>query len=212
MPELRDILRLLPLVYRESAQPGNPLHALLEVMAELPQPVENAWRELDRCLDPRRAPDAFVPYLAGWVALDRFFPRIRRSVRQGYHVHPRISTGLGPLRELVARAAELSRWRGTAKGLRLFLEIATGEGGFVVEENVPDESGDPRPFFFRVSAPAHLAQHESLLLAIMESEKPAYVSCELRFTEPEESAEEEPKPEPAPEPKKAGKPKVRNNE
>jgi len=181
MPELQEVARLLPLVYREAARPGNPLHALLEVMAELPVPVENAWRELDRCLDPRRAPDGFVTYLAGWVALDRLFPHISRSRRRGYHVHPRISTGLGPLRELIARAAELSRWRGTARGLRHFLEIATGKHGFIIEDSVPDASGQPRPFFFRVTAPAGLERHQVLLRAIIESEKPAYVSCELRM-------------------------------
>jgi hypothetical protein len=95
-----------------------------------------------------------------------------------------VTTGLGRLRELVAAAGEISRWRGTARGLRLFLQTATGVRDFVLDERVPGPDGRPRPFHLRVHAPASLLPHRALLERIIEREKPAYVTYELLFTQP----------------------------
>ena len=93
---------------------------------------------------------------------------------------PPISTGLGRLRELTAAAAWLSKWRGTARGLRRFLHTATGETHFEIKENV-DSAGRPRLFHLTVYAPAAVKQHQDLIDRIIQSEKPAYVTSELVF-------------------------------
>lgn len=162
-----DIARLLPGVFQRTVQPGAPLAALLEVMEALHAPSEAVLSGLESHFDPRRAPERFVPFLARWVGMD--LP---------------VTTGLGRLRELVAAAVEISRWRGTARGLRLFLTTATGRTDFEVDEAVPGPDGRPRPFHIRVRAPAQVAGHRLLLERIIEREKPAYVTYELHFMPP----------------------------
>jgi phage tail-like protein len=169
----REIERLLPSVFQRTLHPplGHPerreptvLGALIEVMSALHAPSEAALDELEKNFDPRRAPDRFVPFLAAWVNLDF-----------------RVTTGPGRQRELIAAAAELSRWRGTARGLIRFLELATGETGFRIDEQVPGAEGKPRPFHVRVEAPAATRAHQPMLEQIIEREKPAYVTYELTF-------------------------------
>jgi phage tail-like protein len=162
-----EILRLLPGVFQRTARPSCPLAALLGVMEALHAPSEEVLRNLDALFDPRRAPDRFVPFLASWVDLD--LP---------------VTTGLGRLRELTAAGVELSRWRGTARGLLLFLSTATGRQDFELDERVLGSNGLPRPFHIRVSAPGELTLHRPMLERIIELEKPAYVTYELHFTQP----------------------------
>jgi phage tail-like protein len=175
-----EIERLLPVVFQRTATTGNPLTALLEVMEMLHAPSETALRNLDATLDPRRAPDAFVPFLARWVDLEPLFEQSGQEYSVERQRQP-ITTGLGRLRELVATAAELSRWRGTAKGLLLFLETATGVSGFAIDEQVPGPDAQPRPHHIRVRAPAATAAHQILIERIIELEKPAHVTYELEF-------------------------------
>jgi phage tail-like protein len=177
----QDIERLMPLVFRRTASPGSPLDALLEVMQALHEPAEAELGRFASALAPLRAPDAFVPYLAGWVDLDRFFEETPVAPRAGSAVRSPWPTGLGRLRELIAAAAWLSQWRGTSKGLVRFLETATGCSGFVVEEEVADPGQPPRPFHIRVRAPASTRPVETLLHRIIRSERPAYVTYELAF-------------------------------
>src|SRR5262249_32815583 len=143
---------------------GAPLSVLLQVMDDFHAPTERALQELDASLDPRRAPDRFVPFLARWVDLERILEEPSRSVLSA---EP-ISSGMGRLRELTAAAARLSKWRGTSRGLLLFLETATGERGFEIEERVPDESGRPKPFHIRIRVPVTAAVHKDLILRIIQ--------------------------------------------
>lgn len=177
-----EIEQLLPVVYQRTVSERSPLTALLEVMEVLHEPSEAALQNLDATLDPRRAPDAFVPYLARWVDLEPLFERFPHEYSAERQRQP-ITTGLGRLRELVATAAQLSRWRGTAKGLLLFLETATGVPGFAVDEVVPGADGLPRPYHVRVRAPAATAEHRILIERIIELEKPVHVTYELEFGE-----------------------------
>jgi hypothetical protein len=50
-----------------------------------------------------------------------------------------------------------------------------------VEEQVLDSDGKARPFHLRITAPQELAEHRILIERIVELEKPAYVTYELRF-------------------------------
>ena len=175
-----EIERLLPEVFRTSIVDGSPLAALLDTMARLHEPDEQVLDSLDAYFDPSRTEDRFVPLLSRWVDLERLFMRSRTGAAEVDSLSP-ISTGMGRLRELVARAAYLSKWRGTRAGLIAFLETATGLAGFAVDEHVVDDSGRPRPFHVRIVAPGELEAHRALIERIIESEKPAYVTHELEF-------------------------------
>lgn len=170
------ISTLLPSVYQAAATSGTPLFALLNVMEGLHAPVESVLDNLDQFFDPYRTPDAFVPFLASWVDLQPILDRPRGSQQAT------LSSGVGRLRELTANAVNLSRWRGTRKGLLLFLETATGLSGFAIDEAVPNDLGVEMPFHIRITAPAQSLEHKVLIQRIIELEKPAYVTYELCFT------------------------------
>jgi hypothetical protein len=179
---------LLPGVFQRTLRPESPLAAVLEAMAALHAPAERAIVAFPDRLDPRRTPHRFVPVLARWVDLDRLFADRARGNSVGADVEPTAASiarlwppGLGRLRELIANAAELSRWRGTRRGLLLFLRVATGFDGFEVDDAVPGEDGQPRPFFVRVRAPAAAQKYEDLIERIIRSERPAHVKHELVF-------------------------------
>jgi phage tail-like protein len=176
-----EIETLLPRVFQQTLRPGGPLNTLLEVMELLHTPAEAVLSHLEKYFNAYSTPNKFVPYLAYWVDLGRFYPfysaqpeDLRRSVDP-------ISSGTGRLRELIAAAAYLSQWRGTAKGLKLFLETACGINGFELVENVIGENGNPRPFHIRIVAPPNAEPHIALIERIIEQEKPAYVSYEVEF-------------------------------
>jgi len=176
----REIEDLIPWVLRRTLQTGSPLAALLAAMEGLHEPSERVLERLDVALDPRRAGDAFVPYLARWVDLERLLEDETGRVEQ-VAGRPPLATGLGYLRELVAAAAHLSQWRGTARGLLLFLETATGAKGFELDEQVPGPDGRVRPFHLCVRVPESAARYRSLIERIVQMEKPAYVTYELEL-------------------------------
>jgi phage tail-like protein len=176
-----EIESLLPQVFQQTLGPGRPLNALLEVMELLHAPTEAVLAQLERYFNAYGTPDIFVPYLACWVDLDRFYPFYSAQPIEIQRAVDPISSGTGQLRELIAAAAYLSQWRGTAKGLKLFLETATGMNGFELMENVADENGSPRPFHIRIVAPPDAERHIALIERIVKQEKPAYVSYELEF-------------------------------
>jgi phage tail-like protein len=170
-----EIERLLPTVIRRTIRQNNPLPAILEVMSALHEPSEALLAGLDGIFNPFRTPDAFVPFLARWLDLERIFDGACAPASDG---RSPISTGLGCLRALTASASYLSQWRGSKKGLDRFLEIATGTQGFIIEET---GAGTDIPFHLRVVAPDAVKPHRSLIERIIESEKPAYVTYELAF-------------------------------
>jgi phage tail-like protein len=151
-----EIESLLPLVFQRAINPGSPLDALLAVMEGLHLPVEEALSEIEVYFDPYRAPDEFVPYLARWVDLAWLLP-------EDGSPYP---AGLGRLRDLIRASAELSRWRGTQRGLMLFLRLATGQDGFEISE--------PNPFEIHVHIPRSAGPFKALVDRIVQMQKPAY--------------------------------------
>ncbi|MDQ3896444.1 MAG: phage tail protein [Actinomycetota bacterium] len=201
------IERLLPAVVQRTVFPGTPLAAVLSAMEALHARPEAALDDLPAAFDPYRAPDRFVPFLAQWVDLDRLvvFDAAGEST---------VPTGRGHLRNLVAVAAELSRWRGTARGLVRMLEVATGLAGFVVEEQTTWPDGRPRPYHLRVRAPAEASPYRAFVEHLVRSEKPAYVTAEVVFEETTVAAAEggETPPEAPPDrpPARASRPRRTN--
>jgi phage tail-like protein len=176
-----EIENLLPQVFQRTLRSGSPLNALIEVMELLHAPAEAVLAQLESYFNAYSTPDIFVPYLASWVDLDRFYPFYSAQPEDLQRSVDPISSGTGQLRELIAAAAYLSQWRGTAKGLKLFLETATGIRGFELVENVDSREGRPRPFHICITAPAEAKKHVVLIERIVEQEKPAYVTYELEF-------------------------------
>jgi len=174
--QVEQIRNLLPAVYRRTWRPGSPLDALLASMAALLGPAEQAIQDFPRYLDPRLTPDQFVPLLARWVDLTHLFEARLRG--RDVSVHGLMPTGLGRLRELIANAAYLSRWRGTSHGLTTYLQIATGLDGFEVDENF-DRDSRPRRFHICVRGPAEAEPHRALIEEIIRSEKPAHLTFEF---------------------------------
>ena len=175
-----EIEQLLPEILQRTIRPGNPLLAILEVMEVLQAPAEEVLEQLDTFFDPYRTPDNFVPYLARWVVLEHLLgeaPEQSSSTSS-----PAFPSGLGRLRELIAAAASLSQWRGTGRGLLRFLETATGIQGFTINEQVTGPQGQPKPFHIQIQAPAGAQAYRGLIERIIETEKPAYVTYELKFT------------------------------
>jgi phage tail-like protein len=180
-----DIEQLLPEIFRRTLPPvrpdadANPLALFLDVMEQLHAPDDAVLAALDQYFDPYRAPDRFVAYLAGWVDLGDLW--IANPQEFTAETLPPFPSGVGHLRDLVASAAFLSRWRGTAKGLLTFLETATGITGFAVDDQVLGDDGQPIPFHIRVRAPQESAPYRVLIDNIIRKEKPAYVTYELQI-------------------------------
>jgi phage tail-like protein len=173
-----QIKRLLPSTFQRAWTPASPLAAVLALMEDHHTPAESVLSQLNTFFDPRRAPDAFVPYLASWVDLEIL---LDLSHSEDGPPTPALSTGVGRLRELVANAAMLSHWRGTRTGMRLFLETAVGITGFDINEAVTGPDGRIKPFHLMVTAPEEVLPHRSLIQRIIEFEKPAYVTYDLVF-------------------------------
>lgn len=178
IPQPRFI-RLLPGVFQRGAPSGSPLFALLQVMEQMYGPGERLLNAIEDTFNPYRTPDAFVPYLASWVDLDRLLVENPAAYQTGEL--PPYPAGLGRLRDLIAVAAELSRWRGTARGLTQFLETATGIEGVRIEEQPPGPDGRPTPFHMIVHVPAAGEAYRALIERLVRMEKPAYMTYQILF-------------------------------
>ena len=176
----QEIKQLLPEVFQRTDHKGSPLSALLKVMESMTEPAEEVLQQIPGYFNPYTTPERFLPLLARWVDLDRFFPSFHNQTIADNNVFQ--SLGSGRLRELIISASTFSKLRGTAKGLQLFLETASGEKGFKIDENVLSENGEAIPFHIQVTAPESTKKHETLIERIIEQEKPAYVTYNLKFS------------------------------
>ncbi|MEO3780716.1 phage tail protein [Micromonospora sp. B11E3] len=97
--------RQLPAVYQEDDFAQRFTAGLDDVLA----PILLTLDCLDAYFDLELAPPDFLDWLAGWVAAPADADRPPQSRR-----------------DLVRHAVEVHRWRGTARGVALALEVATG--------------------------------------------------------------------------------------
>ncbi|MEM1394516.1 MAG: phage tail protein [Cyanobacteria bacterium P01_H01_bin.150] len=100
-----NYMEFLPLLYREVDFIGR----LMKIFEEAYQPVINSFSVMWANLDPLTAPQKILPFLAYWV---------------GWEVDR--AWDLNKQRRLIRHALELYTWRGTRKGLRLYLHLYTG--------------------------------------------------------------------------------------
>lgn len=165
---------LLPEVFRRTVVAGGLLDGLLDVMRAMHEPAERVLDELPTYFDPYLTPPEFLAYLATWLDLDRF---LSADASEPF------PAGSGRLRELIANGARLSGARGTADGLRSFLEIATGHRGFVIHEGF-DLQGESRPFTVTIECPAEVRSLRPLIERIVTAEKPLHVVAHVTFGPP----------------------------
>ncbi len=130
MSSPRPLIDTLPGLYQDDPVTRAWTAALDDLLA----PVFLTLDSFPAYLDPWLTPDDFVPWLAEWlgISLDPAWPAGRR-------------------RAAIARAADLYRWRGTARGVAQAVELATGVAPEVTESGKttwsarPTEGGAPAP-------------------------------------------------------------------
>lgn len=178
----------LPVLYREVDFIGR----FIKIFEQAFEPVIQSFNVMWANLDPLTAPRALLPFLAHWVA---------------WPVDP--IWDLNQQRRLIRRAVELYRWRGTRKGLRLYLHLYTG---LPLDEHLPQEAdkhisitepfgqgfvlgaaklgegavlggGQPYHFVVQLRRDRSSSIDEQLVRRIIEQEKPAFSTYEL-FIEP----------------------------
>ncbi len=79
-------------------------------------PIEETIGSTHHYFDPGMTPAAFLPWLAGWVGLE-LDPNLEEAEQ----------------RQLIRRAVEMARWKGTRRAMREELKIRTGGRPLIVE-------------------------------------------------------------------------------
>lgn len=174
----------LPKVYQEIDFVGRFLQIFEATLEPDVQILANLWAYLD----PLTAPTGMLEFLAHWV---------------GWKIQPYLS--LEQQRYLIRHAIEIYCWRGTRKGLRFYLHLATGlpldehlanerekhigifeffSQGFVLGETslaYDATLGGIKPFHFtvRLRFASNHPINEPLIRTIIEQEKPAFCSYDL---------------------------------
>ncbi|HEY9907146.1 MAG TPA: phage tail protein, partial [Thermosynechococcaceae cyanobacterium] len=183
--------QFLPAAYREVDFIGR----LLKIFEQSFEPTVNTLQTLWAYLDPLTAPEALLPFLAQWVGWQN---EVTWSIEQQ--------------RSLIRRAMEIYRWRGTKRGLQLYLHLYTGlpltvsgrsphqqpiqinsaiQHGFILgESNLGPTAilGGGRPFHFNVTLRPDRGQFldEALVRLIIDQEKPAVCTYDLEIVPIEE--------------------------
>jgi len=179
----------LPAIYREE----DFISRFLKIFEQTFEPSVQAMDALWAYLDPLTAPEALLPFLAYWVA---------------WPMDSRWSTDRQ--RHLIRQAVELYRWRGTRRGLRLYLHLYTdlplddhiaheadkhisieeifGQGFVLGETRLGQDSmlGGGRPYHFIVRLRLEENSHvdERLVREVIEREKPAFCAYDLHIEYP----------------------------
>ncbi|MGI0487845.1 phage tail protein [Pantanalinema rosaneae CENA516] len=182
-------LQFLPLIYREVDFIGRFLKIFEQAFDPVVQSLAVMWANLD----PLTAPESMLPFLAHWVAWD-------------------LDSRWSPLqqRRLIRNAMEIYRWRGTRRGLRLFLHLYTD---LPLDDHLSQETdkhicieeatykpfmlgsglmgqdtalGHGRPFHFtvRLRLQPNMDIDEQLVHYIIQKEKPAFCTYELFVQDP----------------------------
>jgi phage tail-like protein len=186
-------LDFLPAIYRETDFVGRFLKIFEQSFEPAVQTLDNLWAYLD----PLTAPRSLIPFLSHWVAWPLQDP-----------------ISLDRQRFLIKHALDIYRWRGTRRGLRFYLHLATG---LPLDEHLSDETqkhigisesfcrgailgearlgedavlGGGKPFHFivRLRPAPHYPIDEGLVRQVIEQEKPAFCIYEL-YIEPRSTAD-----------------------
>ncbi|NJR50662.1 MAG: phage tail protein [Leptolyngbyaceae cyanobacterium CSU_1_3] len=178
-------LNFLPVLFQETDFVSRFLAIFEQTFDPAVQTLETLWAYID----PLTAPEAFLPFLAHWVA---------------WKVDSRWDVSLQ--RRLIRNALTLYRWHGTRKGLRFYLHLYTN---LPLDEHLPEAEkhisieevssqgfimgktcfgqdsmfggGQPYHFIVRLRPDPTVPIDEALIHSIIEDYKPAFCSYELQF-------------------------------
>lgn len=188
-------VKWLPAIYQRSDATGrNVVRDLLWLVQHMFGSIESQLDNLHQVFDSYETRSEFLPWLASWSAmiLEPDWPENKK-------------------RRLIKKAMELYRWRGTVKGLGLFISLFTGFEPRL-EENVWPYQGlrigvnstigidtvilppVDKAHAFMVVMPNQLKDvaPEAIMRLhdIIEMEKPAHTHYMLKFEEPQLAVEE----------------------
>jgi phage tail-like protein len=191
-------VRALPGIYQDTDEEhADFLKRFLAIQQHMALQIDEKLESIHSFFDPRETPEGFLPWLGSWVAM---------GLHEGWNVERR--------REVIFRAAEMYKLRGTAKGLKLALalfaevdieieEFRWPYPGFVIGKHSKinlAESTISRPVFetqcFIVKVPVRKSEvsREKLrtIQAVVETEKPAHAHYALEFVTEQEKFEDVP--------------------
>lgn len=168
-------LKFLPAIYRDDELTGQ----LLRIFESILSPIEHSIDNIASYFDPLMTPGHFITWLASWldISLDSACPEYRR-------------------RELIKSAAELYRWRGTRRGMAMYLSIYTGsepeiyeyQPGLMLDDDTKmgmdaQLGGGLDWYHFTVVLPIDKGSkiEENKIRKIVESQKPAHSTYSLQF-------------------------------
>jgi phage tail-like protein len=162
-----DVAAFLPEFWRDARRDASPLEATLQAMAGMLHPVVRRLNTVDAVFDPRRCPDAMLPFLAHMLGFAPLLPLLR---------DPELLDA-ATLRALLMIAPRLARDRGTRGGLARALRAAVGTGARL-DESVPD-----RAFHVRIHLPVAARARADLVDALARLLAPAHVTHDVAWTE-----------------------------
>ncbi len=200
--KVSSLLDSLPAVFQEDREAGAPnflgrfllgFERVLLGLGEAGDPgIEETVARIYRYFEPgaaladgERAPKEFLDWLAGWVALT--LSEDWDELRQ---------------RDLIAKAAQLYRLRGTRRGVEEFLRIYTRLGASIDELGAGLQAGvhstvgvdtlldGGPPFFFRVqvflpsTVPEEIKAQHTVARTIVDLQKPAHTYYSLSVETP----------------------------
>lgn len=190
-------MRFMPGVFQDADEDnGDFLKKFIFIQQHIDFQTAEKLENQSRFFDPRQTPAEFLPWLATWMAL---------SLQEGWKEERR--------REILCRAAELFRLRGTGAGLKLALKLfAETEArvtenewpypGFIVSQkatiNIESVLAPRVPighcFVVDLDEERDKVAREKLrsIHAVIEAEKPAHAHYALRFPKAEEKFEDVP--------------------
>jgi phage tail-like protein len=146
-------LDYLPDIFRDDEFLGR----FLLIFESVWEPLEQRQDHLHRYFDPKTAPSSFLPWLASWMDL------------------PRMANWPEPVvRNLIAEATELNRWRGSRYGLSRLLEAATG--GVV---SIREDPSRPYVFEIRIESRAESELSDENIRQLIQRYKPAHAGFVL---------------------------------
>jgi phage tail-like protein len=145
----------LPSIFHES----DFMSRFLLIFETMWEPLESRQDNVAMYFDPRSAPAPLLPWLATWIQIPY-----------------RVNMPESRVREVLADAFELYRWRGTSYGLTRMIEACTGLTPVVVED--PHE---PFTFRIRMRIPDGSEVTRDLIEHLIQMHKPAYAGYSLEL-------------------------------
>jgi phage tail-like protein len=129
------------------------------ILESIWEPLEQRQDHMEMYFSPKTCPAPFLYWLAGWfdLAVGAHWPE-------------------GRIRDLVRRAHELYRWRGTRDGMTQMIEIWTG-----LTPEIEESQTQPFVFNVRLYVPDDTEINSELIEDLLRAHKPAHAGFVLEI-------------------------------